>query len=434
MDYHSRDKNIGIFKKQDEISRGGEAFMEYKIYRYRWAVVGIFWLLIFTYGANWFALSPMLKTFESNFSIPPWESHLLISLIGMFVIFFAWPAGTLVDRRGPKISISIGAFFMALGFGLRPWLLQNFYTLMLSSVIAGVGLAWILVALAPQMLRWFPRKNASLPVGIAASGLFIGFGTGSLLMPLLTPDKTDNTQIFNGFLAFAILAVIAFFLWLVIAKDHPAMPPEEQVAVTKMKFSEGMKHVFSSSNAFYYPVIGFFIVGITLVISAFIHSPLYATSALAQEGGYIAGLLLYGCAVGAFTAPFLVRRIGLKKVTLGVVAGAIVLWLILFALFAMKAYDASNLSWILVAVLAFFFGFCFQASWPLALFSQETEKGVTDANVGIAASLYISVSNIGAAVLPVIFPILFPTAMATFIAVLGGLFICILLWGIMKRT
>jgi hypothetical protein len=33
--------------------------------------------------------------------------------------------------------------------------------------------------------------------------------------------------------------------------------------------------------------------------------------------------------------------------------------------------------------------------------SQETEEGVTDANVGIAASLYISISNIGAAVLPV---------------------------------
>jgi MFS family permease len=407
--------------------------MEYKIYRYRWAVVGIFWFLIFTYGANWFALSPMLKTFEGKFMIPSWESHLLLSLIGMFVIFFAWPAGALIDRRGPKISISIGAFFMALGFGLRPWLLGSFNALLLSSVIAGIGLAWILVALAPQMLRWFPRKNASLPVGIAASGLFIGFGTGSLFMPLFTPDKT-TAQIFNGFLTFGIISVIAFFLWLMIAKDHPATPPEEQVTVSKMKFSEGMKQVFSSRNAFYYPIIGFFIVGITLVISAFIHSPLYATPALAKNGGYIAGVLLYGCAVGAFSAPFLVKKFGLKKVTLGVVAGAITLWLILFALFAMKSYDASDLNWIGVGALSFLFGFFFQASWPLALYSQETEKGVTDANVGIAASLYISVSNIGAAVLPVIFPILFPTAVATFIAVLAGLLICILLWGITKRT
>jgi hypothetical protein len=84
--------------------------------------------------------------------------------------------------------------------------------------------------------------------------------------------------------------------------------------------------------------------------------------------------------------------------------------------------------------VAFLFGACFQASWPLALYSQETEKGVTEANVGIAASLYISVSNIGAAVLPVIFPILFPTEIATFLAIVAGLCICVVLWAVTKKN
>jgi MFS family permease len=406
--------------------------MDYKLYRYRWVVVGITWFLIFAYGANWFALSPMLKTFEGNFNIPSWESHLLISLIGIFVIFFAWPAGTLIDRRGPKISISIGAFFMAVGFGLRPWLLDNFLSMLLSSIIAGVGLAWILVALAPQMLRWFPQKNASLPVGIAASGLFIGFGTGSLLMPIFaTPN--DTTHVFNGFLTFGLLAVIAFFLWLIIAKDHPAIPPEERTKVEQMRFPAGMKRVLSSRNAFYYPILGFFIVGITLVISGLIHNPLYAGSDLAQKGGYIAGLFLYGCAAGAFIAPFIVKKIGLKKVTLGIITGALVSWLLLFAVFAMNSYDANATNYYLVILLAFLFGFSFQASWPLALYAQETEKGVTDANVGIAASLFISISNIGAAVLPVLFPILFRDTLQNFIAILASLILCVFLWGFVKR-
>ncbi len=397
-------------------------YMEQKLYRYRWAIVGIFWFVIFSYGANWFALSPMLKTFEINFLIPDWQSHLLISLIGMFVIFFAWPAGSLIDKKGPKLSISIGALFMAVGFGIRPWLLNSFETLLLSSIIAGIGLAWILVALGPQMFRWFPAKHAGLAIGIGSSGLFIGFGTGSLLMPLLTPDKS-NTQIFNGFLLFGSLAVIALILWLCIAKDHPATPPEEHVKVEKMKFSQGMKQVFSSKNAFVYPFIGFLIVGITLVISAFIHA-LYPS----KEGGYIAGVLLYGCAIGAFIAPFIAKKYGVKKVTLAAVGGCLLFWLILFGLYQY------GITWLLLVLVAFLFGACFQASWPLALYSQETEKGVTGANVGIAASLYISISNIGAAVLPVIFPILFPTQIATFVAVLAGLIICILLWAITKKT
>ncbi len=92
-----------------------------------------------------------------------------------------------------------------------------------------------------------------------------------------------------------------------------------------MKFAEGMKHVFSSKNAYIYPIIGFFIVGITLVISAFLHQ-LYP----GEEGGYIAGLLLYGCAIGAFVAPFIAKKIGLKKLTISVIIGAVIFWLIMF--------------------------------------------------------------------------------------------------------
>jgi MFS family permease len=403
--------------------------MESKLYGYRWVIVGIFWFVIFAYGANWFALSPLLSTFESPewFNIPAWEAHLLISLIGMFVIFFAWPAGSLIDKKGPKISISIGSLFMALGFGCRPWLLGSFPLLLLSSIIAGVGLAWILVALAPQMLRWFPAKHAGLPVGIAASGLFIGFGTGSLVMPLLA-NPVDEAHIFTGFLIFGIISIIAFILWLLIGKDHPLTPPEERIKVEKMKFTEGMKHIFSSKNAYIYPLIGFLIVGITLVISSFIH---FIFKDQPTEGGYIAGSLLYGCAIGAFTAPFIAKKYGIKKITLLAVGGSILFWLILFSV-----YQYTDISWLLLVFIAFIFGACFQASWPLALYSQEIEKGVTEANVGIAASLYVSVSNIGAAVLPVIFPILFPydTPVFPMIAILIGLIICICLWAVTKKT
>jgi len=397
--------------------------MEHRVYRYRWAIVGAFWLVMFAFGANWFALSPMLTHFETQFNVQAWESHLLISLIGMFVILLAWPAGSLIDKNGPKLSTTIGAFFMMVGFGLRPFLLDSFPRLLLSSIIAGIGLAWILVALAPQMLRWFPKKAASLAVGIASSGLFIGFGTGSLFMPLLVPTSIQRTSdMFNGFLIFGILAIVAFFIWILVAKDHPPQPPENRLEVEKMKFYEGVKHVLDSKNAYVYPIVGFFIVGMTLVVTAFMNQ-LYP----GKEGGYIAGLLLYGCAIGAFEAPFILKRIGLKKLTIATVLGAIIFWLM------MLASNSYGVSWLFIVLMAFLFGFCLEASWPLALYCQETEEGVSEANVGIAASLYISISNIGAAVLPVLFPLLFKTNLLNFIAILGGLIFCVALWAVVKR-
>ena len=397
--------------------------MEYRVYRYRWVIVGAFWFLLFAFGANWLALSPMLSVFETLFSVQAWESNLLISLIGIFVILLAWPAGSLIGRRGPKLSASIGGFFMMVGFGLRPFLLGSFPKLLLSSAVAGIGLAWILVALAPQMLRWFPKKGASLPIGIASSGLFIGFGTGALVMPLLVPTPIRATSdMFGGFLVFGILAVVAFFLWFLVAKDHPARPPEERVEVEGMRFFEGMRHVLESKNAYVYPIVGFFVVGMTLVISAFL-GELYP----GNGGGYVAGFLLYGCAIGAFEAPFLVRRVWLKKVTISALVGAILFW---FVMFASNSY---GVSWLYIVPFALLFGVCVEASWPLALYCQETEAGVSEANVGIAASFYISMSNIGAAVLPVLFPLLFKTNLLNFIAVFGGLILCIALWAMVKR-
>ncbi|MFA5101619.1 MAG: MFS transporter [Candidatus Thermoplasmatota archaeon] len=404
--------------------------MQQQLYRYRWIIVGTFWFVIFAYGANWFALSPLLGEFKTSFGIAnSWQTPLLLSLIGMFVIFFAWPAGSLTDKKGPKLSISIGALFMAIGFGIRPWLLDSFFTLLASSVIAGIGLAWILVAMAPQMLRWFPHTQAALPVGIAASGLFIGFGTGSLCMPLLVSMTTK----FNSFLVFGILAVIACLIWIFFARDSPKTPPEERTKVQSMGFTEGMKHVFHSKNAYLYPFVGFFIVGITLVISHFISTLYSSDSFVRQQGGYIAGFLLYGCALGAFAAPFAAKKYGIQKIALSVVGGAVLFWLVLFLLFYQNSYEVNAISWLLIVGIAFLFGICLQASWPLALYSQETEEGVNEANVGIAASLYISISNIGAAVLPVIFPILFPDNFTHFIAILVGLLLCLLIWGIVKR-
>ena len=109
------------------------------------------------------------------------------------------------------------------------------------------------------------------------------------------------------------------------------------------------------------------------------------------------------------------------------------MWIILFAIFANASYAVTNLNWLLIVVLAFIFGFFFQASWPLALYSQETESGVTEANVGIAASFYTSISNVGAAVLPVLYPLLFTEPLPMFIAILAAILICLLLWTIIKR-
>lgn len=379
----------------------------------KWTVLISFWLLIFSYGANWFSVAPLLKDLEKEYGIGGAESHLLLSIIGLFVIFFAWPAGNVVDKKGPRLSVIIGSSFMIVGFVGRIWLNGNYFQLLFVTSIGGMGLAWILVSLAPQMIQWFEEKS-SLAIGLTSSGLFIGFGTASFLSPYIN----QNYGMDAVYKFFALLAVLSFLIYLGFGKDKGVIIKE------KAKFSEGIKSIFSSRNAIIYPFIGFFIVGGTLSASALLPKLLEESGLGEIEGGNIISLMLFGSALGAFAFPYVAYKYGVKKTVLTVAIFSILFWLTFYLEFSFAIY----------LFIAFLFGIFLQASWPVALHCQETEEGVNERNEGVAASLYISISNVGGATLPVIVGELADVSLKiAFIAILGYMLSILLLWSIVKK-
>ncbi len=355
------------------------------MYRYRWVVLGAFWFVMFSYGASWFATAPLFHHFMDEFSVSHATAAWLLSVIGLLVVFLAFPAGYLVDKKGPRVCTILGTFFMVIGFGIRPWMIHSYWTMLLSSIIAGFGLAEIMVSLAPVMLRWFPKKYASTPIGIGSSGLFVGFGTGILLSSMLV----EKFSIQKMYLFYSLLCIIAFMLWFVFGKDSPASPPEEREKINKTGIVEGIKSITSSKLSYIYPLIGFMITGITITVSAFV--PEYLENVLSSfELGLTTGLIFFGCAVGAFFCPILASKRKGKHIGFATILFATILWCVLFK---------TPLG--LVFITCFVFGFFLQGSWPIALSMQETEKGVNPSNEGAAAGMYMVGSNIGAALIPV---------------------------------
>jgi FLVCR family feline leukemia virus subgroup C receptor-related protein len=361
--------------------------MEYKLYRYRWVVLATFWFVMFTYGASWFATAPLLSHFVEDFSISNATAAWLLSIIGLLVVFLAFPAGYLVDRKGPRVCTVLGTFFAVVGFGIRPWMIHSYGTMLLSSIIAGFGLAEIMVSLAPVMLRWFPKKNASTSIGIASSGLFVGFGTGSLLSPVLV----ESFSIQKMYMFYSMLCVMAFIIWVVLGKDKPETPPEKIEKISKVGIVDGIKAITNTKLSYIYPLIGFMITGITITVSHFI--PHFLEEFLSFSGfklGLTTGLIFFGCAIGAFFCPVLASKNKGKNIGFVTILFATILWFVLFKTPAG-----------LVFVVCFIFGFFLQGSWPIALSMQETEKGVNPSNEGVAAGMYMVGSNVGAALIPV---------------------------------
>lgn len=380
---------------------------------YKWIISGVFWFIIFSYGASWFAVAPLLKDLEAIYGIGGAESHLLLSIIGLFVVFFAWPAGGIIDKKGPRVSVLIGSLLMVIGFTSRIWFNSSYIEMLIVTSIAGMGLAWILVALAPQMIQWFEDK-ASFAIGIVSSGLFIGFGAASLVSPFIKTVYGLNMV----YIFFAMIDLISFIAYLVFGRDRKIIRKKST------RILEGLKDIFSSRNAILYSLIGFFIVGSTLSASALLPKMMLNMGLNELNGGQIISAMLFGAALGAFFFPYIAGKYGVKKTSLSVAVLSIIFWLIFYI----------NLPFLLYVLIAFLFGVLLEASWPVALHCQETEKGVDEGNIGIAASLYISVSNVGGAILPVIIGRVADNSIQNaFILLAVYLIVFTLLWSVVKK-
>ena len=142
------------------------------------------------------------------------------------------------------------------------------------------------------------------------------------------------------------------------------------------------------------------------------------------QGGNIISAMLFGSALGAFAFPYVANKYGVKRSSLLIAILGVILWLVFRV----------NPPFAIYLLISFLFGVCLQATWPVALHCQETEKGVNEKNVGIAASLYISVSNVGGAILPVaIGKVADQSLNNAFILLLAYLVIFTILWGIVRR-
>ena len=104
-------------------------------------------------------------------------------VIGVGAIFL----GTLNDRYGPRLLMTIGGILAGLGYVLMSqvnsvWQLYLFY-----GVIVGIGLSGTDVILLSTTARWFIKRR-----GIMSGVVKMGTGIGIMLIPIITAGLIDS--------------------------------------------------------------------------------------------------------------------------------------------------------------------------------------------------------------------------------------------------
>ncbi len=184
-------------------------------------------------GLNLFALSPLLPLAIEDYGITHWEAGMLVSLPMLVGAAIGIPGGILIARVGVKRAYMWAWICMAL-LALAP-IAPNFWVLLFLRLAYGIGLALMVVATGPLVMRWFrPREmlvvnslnTAILSGGVAASlagavplaellgwkmtlTVFSGIGiVGTLLWPLAPRDRQKEADHSRGISVREVLGVL----------------------------------------------------------------------------------------------------------------------------------------------------------------------------------------------------------------------------------
>lgn len=125
---------------------------------YRWIIAIIFFTGLTALNVLWFVLSPLLTVIMKDLNLDLSQGGLSMSIVCLFVAFFAIAGSFLVDRIGVKKSYLFGLVFMAIG-ALGTWQVVNYSGLFITRVLIGIGFGIILPITGVIIMSWFPEKE-----------------------------------------------------------------------------------------------------------------------------------------------------------------------------------------------------------------------------------------------------------------------------------
>jgi len=272
---------------------------QYKLYPYRWVVLGLFMFINLTIQILWISYAPITGPAAKYYGV----TDLQIGLFAMsFMIAFiplSIPVSWVIDTYGFRLAVSIGAVLMGV-FGILRGLAGANYTLALWSTF-GLAAAqpFLLNAWTKVPANWFAIEERATAVGIVTLGNLVGTALGMVLTPVLMESMSiPNIQlIYGGIAAFSAVLFVAF------ARETPPTPPCPAGMEVRALMLDGLKHALTVKVFWFGLAVTFVGLGIFNGITTWIESIIRPRGFSPTDAGTLGALMIVGGVIGAVVIP-----------------------------------------------------------------------------------------------------------------------------------
>ena len=276
---------------------------------YRWIVLSVFILVALISQLLWLTFAPISSEMEKLYGVTAFDISLLSLVWPLIFVITAIPVGIFIDKKGFKISVAVGAVFLAVFSIIRIFSAipeYNFLILLISQSGAAISQPFIFGSITKLSASWFPKSEQGLATGLGTIGLFLGM----MVALAITPIIFLSYGIINLLIIYACISCAAAFFFIALAKEGT----KTSIKDTSSAFTLNDLWSLSKLKPFLILEFGFFVVvgGFTALMT-WLEQILNSLHGIGiDQAGITGGLMIIGGIIGSIIIPAVSDKI--KKV------------------------------------------------------------------------------------------------------------------------
>lgn len=342
---------------------------------YSWVVLLAFFMVAGVSQMLWLNLAPLISQLQTMYDITAMEASLLLSVFPLLYVILSMHSGSLVDHKGYKFSIGLGAILSAVGACVRIYD-QSYAVLMIAQIIMAIGQPYILNGISKLVADWFDKDKIALATGLGTVGMFVGMALGLGLTPALVASMGYQ----GAMMVFAAIAVVAAILFMLLAKETE----EENNFLSSTGGWADIKLILKNKNFVAISLVSFFAQGYFIGFTTWLEPILGKQAVSIEDAGLVGALLIVGGIFGAIIIPAISDKMKNRKIFL-------ILAAIASAALTYPLCSMSDLN--ILFALGFLLGFFFLPGYAILLAMSEEEIGPERA--GAATAFLMMAGNVG---------------------------------------
>ena len=273
----------------------------YKLYPYRWVVLGTFMLINLTIQMLWITYAPIMGPAAAYYGVTDLKIGLLSMVFMIAFIPLSIPVSWLIDTYGFRLAVGIGAALMGIFSLLRGLAGANFNLVLWSTIGIAVAQPFLLNAWTTIPAKWFPVESRATIVGLITLANLIGTAVGMVLTPILI----ETLSIASVQLIYGGITALSSLLFILLARENPPTPPCAPQEEPRALMLDGLKHALKIKPFWFYLIVSFIGLGIFNGLTTWVEGIIRPRGFTPNDAGTLGALMIVGGLVGAVLLPAL---------------------------------------------------------------------------------------------------------------------------------